>query len=145
MTRGRRRERPDRDSPDGGLRDLGPDPAVSVDPDTDVPAFITDSPTVVVREASTSSQSFEPLASVEVPTDAIGRLDEVSAAVQANGAVKVRGEPFDADEITGQTDVTFPSRGGYLSEQATIRVDHRSTDGNSTTTKAIISVRVVEE
>lgn len=93
-------------------------------------------------EASTSNSSTVLVDEYEVPSGALARLSEVSLSIASNGeaSVSVGGVTF--GPYSGSLDSSVPFNDAVLTGGYSIRVFHRSTDGNSTTTKAQV---VVEE
>lgn len=87
-------------------------------------------------EASTSSTSFQLIDEYSVPADSVGRLSELSISIQSNGEAKVSVSGTTFGPFTGALDVTIPLTNSTLTEGYDIRAFHRSTDGNSTTTRA---------
>lgn len=100
-------------------------------------------PLVDGNEASRSTQSFATLASVTVPADRYGLLDEVSANIDSNGEVRFAIPGEDTFSFTGSIDVALPLNGAILLPGSTVELLHQSTDGNSSTQRGLISARVV--
>jgi len=91
-------------------------------------------------EASTSAQSFSLVDEYVVPAKSLARLREASVSLESNGEAKVSVSGTTYGPFSGATDFTIPLDPGVLTEGALVRVHHRSTDGNSTTTKATLVV-----
>jgi len=100
-------------------------------------------PAGALDEDTTSSGSFTQVARYEVAVDATGRLEEVAAQVQSNGEVEVVIDGQTFGTITGGTATSLPFDGASLSAGTVVVVNHKSTDGSDTTTKAIITAREV--
>jgi len=94
-------------------------------------------------EDTTSSGSFTQVARYEVSVDATGRLEEVAAQVQGNGEARVRIDGQTFGTISGSTTTSLPFDGATLSTGTVVAVNHKSTDGSNTTTRASITAREV--
>jgi len=94
-------------------------------------------------EDTTSSSSFTQVARYEVSVDATGRLEEVAAQVQGNGEVEVVIDGQTFGTVTGGTATSLPFDGATLAAGTVVLVNHKSTDGANTTTKATITAREV--
>lgn len=94
-------------------------------------------------ESSRSAQSFAELDSYTVPDDRTGRLIEASLSIESNGEARVKVNGTIYGGFTGSVDVALPFDGAFLLPGSTVSVDHQSTDGASTTTKAAVTVQEV--
>jgi len=91
-------------------------------------------------EASTSSSSFVLVDSYEVDAGEIAELQEASLSIASNGEAKVSVAGTEYGPFSGGVDVSVPLEPGVLTAGYQVRAFHRSTDGNSTTTRALLSV-----
>jgi len=89
-------------------------------------------------EASTSSGSFVELGSYEVPEGSLARVRSASVSIESNGEAIVGVGGVSFGPFTGAVDVEIPLEPSVLVEGGLVRVLHKSTDGASTTTKAIV-------
>ncbi|MFB6242837.1 MAG: hypothetical protein ABEH80_01945 [Halobaculum sp.] len=96
-----------------------------------------------LAEATTSTQSFSTVASYTVAADRTGRLEEISAQVQSDGEVRVVIDGQTFGSITGSATPALPFSGATLAAGTVVTVDHQSTDGTATTTRASITAREV--
>lgn len=87
-------------------------------------------------EASTSSTSMVLLDSYTVDAGDLARLGSASLSIQANGEAQVSVGGTEYGPYTGATDIEIPLEPSVLTAGYQVRVHHRSTNGNSTTTKA---------
>jgi len=96
-----------------------------------------------LAEDTTTNQSFQTVVSFTIPGDSRGKLDEVSFQADAEGEVQVQvgGETF--GPVTGSVSLSLPFGGGNLDPGEQVLVEHRSQAGNSTTTRAAITLREV--
>lgn len=87
-------------------------------------------------EATQSSQVFGTVAEYTVPPKTLARLREATLSIASNGeaVISVAGTRY--GPYFGAVDVTIPLDPAVLTEGYQVRVAHRSTDGNSTTTRA---------
>jgi hypothetical protein len=94
-------------------------------------------------EGSTTTQTNQELVDFAPARGSTYLVDEIAVSLESNGAatVSINGDTY--GEFTGATDVTIPFDGGKLPYGGHIRVFHRSTDGNTTTTKALVIGREV--
>jgi hypothetical protein len=93
-------------------------------------------------EESTSSGSLTLLEEWEVPMGRQAQLDEIAVEAAANGEVDVRFGGRQYGPYSGATSATIPFDGATLVELTSVRVYHRSTDGNATTSKAQLTGRL---
>jgi hypothetical protein len=96
-----------------------------------------------LAEATTSAQSFSTVTTYSVSSGRTGRLEEVSAQVQSDGEVRVVIDGQTFGTITGSAAPAIPFGGATLASGTVVKVDHQSTDGTPTTTRASITAREV--
>lgn len=94
------------------------------------------------EEASTTSGTFEVVAEYDSPREERSLLVEVAVSAQANGAFRVAANGRLWGPFTGSTDFSLPGDGARLFTNRVV-VEHRSTNGNTTTTQASIVVQEV--
>lgn len=93
-------------------------------------------------EAETSSADLTLLEEWGVPMGRQAALDEIAVEAESNGEVDVRFGGQQYGPYAGATAATIPFDGATLTELASVRIYHRSTDGNATTTKAQLTGRL---
>jgi len=93
--------------------------------------------------ASTSSGTFVELLAVEPDRGSTVLLDEISMSLEGNGEAQVGVDGIVYGPFSGATDVSITFDGAKLSAGGLIRIQHRSTDGNSTESQAFVSGREV--
>jgi len=93
-------------------------------------------------EESTSAADLQLLEEWEVPMGRQAQLGEIGVEAESNGEVDVRFGGRQFGPYRGATSATIPFDGATLVELASVRVYHRSTDGNATTTKAQLTGRL---
>lgn len=93
-------------------------------------------------EESTSSGNLTLLEEWEVPMGRQAQLDEIAVEAGSNGEVDVRFGGQQYGPYSGKSSATIPFDGATLTELASVRVYHRSTDGNATTSKAQLTGRL---
>lgn len=91
-------------------------------------------------EASRSTQSFGLLDEYEVPAGSVAHLREASLSIESNGEAKISVAGTTYGPYTGSLDISVPLDPAILTPGSKVRVHHQSTDGNSTTTRAQLSV-----
>lgn len=89
-------------------------------------------------ESSTTNTSFQLLDEYSVPQLTISRMRELALSIEANGEAKVSVAGTTYGPFTGAVDFSVPLEDAVLSQGYQVRVHHRSTDGNSTTTRATV-------
>lgn len=89
-------------------------------------------------EASTSSTSFSEVDRYEVDGGDLARVRSADLAIESNGEAQVGVGGTTFGPFTGSVDVSIPLDPSVLVEGGLVRVLHRSTDGNSTTTRALV-------
>lgn len=94
-------------------------------------------------EASTSNTDDVELDSYRVPDGRTARLVEAALSIESNGEASVHVNGRTWGPFTGAVDVSLEFDRAFLPEGADLLVTHESTDGNSTTTKASVTVREV--
>jgi hypothetical protein len=119
------------------------DPLLADDEVTGDRVSIVGQPAVRGAEASRSAQSFAELVSYEVGRGQAALLVEVAASIDGNGEVRMSLPYSDPVRFTGSIDVSLPLDGAVLGSGATVSVSHQSTDGNSATNRATITVKEV--
>jgi hypothetical protein len=87
-------------------------------------------------EASTSSTTLVLLDSYTVDAGDLARLRSASLSLESNGEAQVTVAGAEYGPYTGASDIEIPLEPSVLTAGYQVRVHHRSTDGNSTTTKA---------
>jgi hypothetical protein len=125
-------------------------PTLSMNLQHDGSGFVVESPggsagepAGELAEVTTAAQSFSTVASYTVSPNRTGRLEEISAQVQSNGEVRVVVDGQNFGQVTGSAAPALPFSGATLSAGTVVTVDHQSTDGNNTTTRASITAREV--
>lgn len=91
-------------------------------------------------EASTSSTSFQLLDTYTVPGGSLAKLGEASLSIASNGEAKIGVAGTEFGPFTGAVDITVGLAPSTLTKGYQVKVFHRSTDGASTTTRALVSV-----
>jgi hypothetical protein len=89
-------------------------------------------------EAATTSTSFVEVDSYNVPAGSLARVRSASLSLEPNGEAQVGVDGTTYGPFTGGLDVEIPLDPSVLVEGGLVRVLHRSTDGNSTTTRALV-------
>lgn len=89
-------------------------------------------------EASTSSTDFVLLDEYEVRAKHVARMGELALSIPSNAEAKVSVSGTTYGPFSGATDVSVPLEGAVLPPGYQVRVHHRSTDGNSQTTRATV-------
>jgi hypothetical protein len=89
-------------------------------------------------EASTSSTSFEVLDTYSVPAGSLARVRSASVSLDSEGEALIGVDGTTFGPFTGGVDVEVPLDPSVLVEGGLVRVLHRSTSGNSTTTRALV-------
>lgn len=93
-------------------------------------------------EATTSASTYEPVAEYEVSRGQRGLLVSMSASVESNGKVRLAANGRLWGPYSGSIDVEIPGDRALLYGGRVV-VEHKSTDGNQTTTKASIVAQEV--
>jgi len=93
-------------------------------------------------EASTTSTAFETVAEYEVDRGQRGLLVSMSASAESNGEVRLAANGRLWGPYSGPVDVEIPGGRSHLYGGRVV-VEHRSTDGTNTTTKASIVAQEV--
>jgi hypothetical protein len=94
-------------------------------------------------EATTSSTSFVEVDSYSVGPSDLARVRSASLSIESNGEALVGVDGTTFGPFTGAVDVDIPLDPSTLTEGGLVRVLHQSTDGNSTTTRALVVVSEV--
>jgi hypothetical protein len=94
-------------------------------------------------ESSTSMTSFVEVGTYQVPNGGLAELREASLSIQGNGEALIGVDGVTFGPFTGSVDISVPLEPSVLTEGGLVRVLHRSTDGNSTTTRALVAVAEV--
>lgn len=93
-------------------------------------------------EESTSAADLQLLEEWEVPMGRQAQLDEIAVEAESNGVVDIRFGGRQFGPYSGATSATIPFDGATLVELARVKIYHRSTDGNATTSKAQLTGRL---
>lgn len=93
-------------------------------------------------EASTSSSSFQTVEEYDSPRGERSLLVEVAVSAESNGEFRVAANGRLWGPFTGATDFSLPADTAHLFANRVV-VEHKSTDGNSTTTQASIVAQEV--
>jgi hypothetical protein len=94
-------------------------------------------------EAATAATTFEEVDSYSVGPSDLARIRSASLSIESNGEALVGVDGTTFGPFTGAVDVDVPLDPSVLTEGGLVRVLHRSTDGNSTTTRALVVVSEV--
>lgn len=100
-------------------------------------------PALEGNEASRSAQSFAQLVSYTVPEQRYALLEEVAVNIASNGEVRIAVPGRDPVRFTGSIDITLPFGGAVLLPGQEVLVQHQSTDGASSTQRALVTAREV--
>jgi len=90
-------------------------------------------------EASTSDQTSVLVDEYVVPAQSIAEITDISVAISGNGQATIAAPGVSYGPFTGGVDISVPLEGSKLSPGDRVRVFHQSTDGNSTTTRALLA------
>jgi hypothetical protein len=93
-------------------------------------------------EATTSATTFETVSEYEVSRGQRGLLVEMAVSAESNGEVRLAANGRLWGPYTGAIDIEIPGDEALLYGSRVV-VEHRSTDGNSTTTQASIVAKEV--
>jgi len=91
-------------------------------------------------EATTSSTAFALVDSYEVEAGELAELKEASLSIASNGEATLSVAGTEYGPFSGSVDVSIPLEPAVLTAGYQVRAFHRSTDGNATTTKALLTV-----
>jgi hypothetical protein len=141
----RTRERDRKPAPSGGSAPASEAFASTIgqeDSDLSLRSVVEGEPAGFGSEASTSSGSFGVVDEAEVPVGRQGELVEVSVAIASNGEAFVATRGLRFGPYAGAVEVAIPFEDDSLVEGDRVRVYHRSTDGNATTTRAQLTLRL---
>jgi len=93
-------------------------------------------------EATTSAATFETVAEYDVPRGERGLLVSMAASVESNGEVRLAANGRLWGPYSGSLDVEIPGEKAALFGGRVV-IEHKSTDGNPTTTRASIVTQEV--
>lgn len=139
----RARERARRDDPEGGPASEAFASTIGQS-DADIPlrSVQEGEPAGFGSESNTASQAFELLDETEIPAGRQGELVEASLAIAGNGEAFVALRGIEYGPYTGAVEASIPFGNAALVEGDSVRVLHRSTDGEPTTTRAQVTLRL---
>jgi hypothetical protein len=93
-------------------------------------------------EDTTSASSYSVVAEYEPPRDERAMLVEASMSIESNGKARIAANGRLFGPYSGGVDISIPGDSALLYARR-VAIEHKSTDGNATTTQAAIVAKEV--